>query len=132
MTTSLSRKASTRFSEKLSIAACRKLTRRSSGYGIVVPSEEHRMFHSTEEQQEVEKQWFRRKHVWIIGVIVVLLLAAGLAVFSFARLHRTPDVGGGLTIDADPDTRIYVGDKLVGTTQVSFSWGQLFGDKRHN
>jgi hypothetical protein len=44
---------------------------------------------------------------------------------------RTPDVGGGLIIETDLDTRIYVGDKIVGTTRVSFTWEELFGDANH-
>jgi hypothetical protein len=89
------------------------------------------MSQSTQEHREIQERCFRRKHVWIIGVIVVSLFGAGLGVLNFARLHRTPDVGGGLIIVADPGTRIYFGDKLMGTTQVSFSWNKLFGDESH-
>jgi hypothetical protein len=63
------------------------------------------MSHSIPEHHEVKKRLFRRKHVWIIGMVVGLLLLAGLVVLNFARLHRTPDVGGGLTTKAEPDTR---------------------------
>jgi hypothetical protein len=89
-----------------------------------------RMSLPTEEKQDVDKPWFRRKRVWVIGALIVLLIA-GLIFFVFVGFGRTPDVGGGLTIEADPDTKIYIGDKLVGMTQVSFSWSELFGDERH-
>src|SRR6516225_6592988 len=84
----------------------------------------------TEERQEVQKSWFQRKIIWLIGAII--LLGIGLTVFISMNWSRTPDVGGGLIIEADSDTRIYVGDKLVGTTSVSLSWGDLFGDERHS
>ncbi len=48
------------------------------------------------------------------------------------RLESHSGCSGGLIIQADPDTRIYVGDKLVGTTSVAFTWAQLFGDQRHS
>jgi len=77
----------------------------------------------TEEHQDADKRW-------IIGAIIFFLLVAGLVLFTGVGFGRTPDVGGGLTIEADPGTRIYIGEKLVGTSQVSFSWGELFGDDR--
>jgi hypothetical protein len=117
-------------SEKLSIAAAGKLTRRSRMRGIVVREEKHPMSHSTQEHQNVEKQRIRKKWRWIIAAIALLVLGAVLIINS--GWSPIPDVGGGLIIDADPDTRIYVGDKLVGTTSVAFSWRELFGDERHS
>src|SRR5207245_838988 len=32
-------------------------------------------------------------------------------------------------IEADPDTRIYIGDKLVGNTRVNIPWTQLLGSE---
>src|SRR5205814_912351 len=92
--------------------------------------EDGRMLLPIQEHRDVEKHWFQRKISWFIGAII--LLGIGLIVFIGMNWSRTPDVGGGLIIEADPDTRIYVGDKLVGTTSVSFSWGELFGDERHS
>src|SRR5437016_4765244 len=83
------------------------------------------------EDASSERRWFRRRGTWIVAAIVLLLLATGI-VISFISSSPIPDVGGGLIIEADPDTRIYVGDKLVGTTSVAFTWGELFGDQRHS
>jgi len=84
----------------------------------------------TEERQHVEKRWFQKKITWIIGAII--LIGASLAIFVSMTAGPVPEVGGRMIIEADPDTRIYVGDKLVGTTSVSFSWEELFGDERHS
>jgi hypothetical protein len=80
---------------------------------------------------DVAKPWFMRKTVWIIAAIAFCLLVLGLGIFTYVGMKRIPEIGGGITIEADPDTRIYVGEKLVGTTQVSFSWEELFGDTQH-
>src|SRR5713226_597374 len=90
------------------------------------------MSYPLEECGKLEKPWLQRKRTWIIGAIIFLLLGAGLVVLILLGTSPIPDVGGGLIIEADPDTRIYVGDKLVGTTSVTFSWGELFGDERHS
>ena len=84
----------------------------------------------TEQRQDIEKRWFQRKITSLIGTII--LLGTGLIVFMSMNWGPVPDVGGGLIIEADPDTRIYVGDRLVGKTSVAFSWGELFGDERHS
>ena len=94
--------------------------------------EERRMSLPTEEHQDVEKRWLQKKSLWVIATILAFLFVTGLLVFTFVEFGRTPDVGGGLTIEADPGTKIYIGDKLVGTSQVSFTWGELFGDERHD
>jgi hypothetical protein len=80
---------------------------------------------------DIAKPWFMRKAVWIAAAIAFCLLVLGLGVFTYLGMKRIPEIGGGITIEADPDTRIYMGDKLVGTTQVSFSWEELFGDSQH-
>ena len=83
-----------------------------------------------EEPQDAEKGWFQRKITWLIGAMI--LFGGALVVFVSMKGGPIPDVGGGLLIEADPDTRIYVGDKLVSTTSFAFSWGELFGDERHS
>jgi hypothetical protein len=88
------------------------------------------MSYSSQEHQEVEKPWFQKKWHWIVPAIALLVLGAILIINS--GWSPIPDVGGGLIIEADPDTRIYIGDKLVGTTSVAFSWRELFGDERHS
>ena len=77
------------------------------------------------------KRWFHNKKLWFL-VAIVVFVGAGLVILMNAGWSPIPDVGGGLIIEADPDTRIYVGDKLVGKTSVAFTWGQLFGDSRHS
>jgi hypothetical protein len=86
---------------------------------------------AAEKHSSSEKAWFRKRKPWIIAAIVLLLLVSGV-VISIVSSGPIPDVGGGLIIEADPDTRIYIGDKLVGTTSVVFTWGELFGDERHS
>jgi hypothetical protein len=34
-----------------------------------------------------------------------------------------------MTFEGDPDTRIYIGDKLVGTTQATVTWAELLGNE---
>src|SRR5260370_9727017 len=88
------------------------------------------MSNAAENSRSVKNRWFQRKRSWIIAAIVVLL-GTGLVILINAGWSPIPDVGGGLIIEADPDTRIYIADKLVGTTSVAFTWGELFGDERH-
>jgi hypothetical protein len=76
--------------------------------------------------------WYQKKTPWIIAGVFLCLLAAGIGVLTYEGATRIPEVGGGVTIEADPDTKIYLGDKQVGTTQVSFTWEELFGDEKHN
>src|SRR5713101_4886660 len=80
---------------------------------------------------DVVQPWFLRKRTWIIAAVLFCLVVIGLGIFTYLGMKRIPDVGGGLTIEADPDTKIYIGDKLAGTTKVSFTWEELFGDKQH-
>jgi hypothetical protein len=80
---------------------------------------------------DVPKPWFMKKTVWIIAAIVFLFLGAGTVSLIIAGMRKVPEIGGGVTIEADPDTRIYIGDKFVGTTQVSLTWEEIFGDEKH-
>ncbi len=88
------------------------------------------MSYVADNDRAVEKRWFQKKKLWLLAAIVVLM-GVGLIILINAGWSPIPDVGGGLIIQADPDTRIYVGDKMVGTTSVAFTWGQLFGDEKH-
>src|SRR5262245_25070113 len=89
------------------------------------------MSNAAEESNSTENGWFRKRRTWIIPASVLLLLVVGIVIF-IASSSPIPDVGGGLIIEADPDTRIYIGDKLIGTTSVAFNWRELFGDERHS
>ncbi|HEV2948674.1 MAG TPA: hypothetical protein VGX70_14970 [Gemmataceae bacterium] len=89
------------------------------------------MSYAAEQHDTGQKRWFQKKKLWLLSAIAVLL-GAGLIILMNAGWSPIPDVGGGLIIEADPGTRIYVGDKLVGTTSVAFTWGELFGDQRHS
>jgi len=89
------------------------------------------MSYAAEQHDTGQKRWFQKKKLWLLAAIV-FLLGTGLIILMNAGWGPIPDVGGGLIIEADPGTRIYVGDKLVGTTSVAFTWAQLFGDERHS
>jgi hypothetical protein len=81
---------------------------------------------------DVAQPWFLKKTTWFIAAVVFCLLVLGFGIFTYIGMKKVPEIGGGLTIEADPDTRIYVGDNQVGTTKVTFTWEELFGDKWHN
>jgi len=80
---------------------------------------------------DVVQPWFLRKKTWIIAAILFCLLVAGVGIFAYVGMRTIPDIGGGLTIEADPDAKIYIGDKLVGTTNVTLTWAEVFGDEKH-
>lgn len=80
---------------------------------------------------DVVQPWFLRKTTWIIVGITIIVLAIGLGIFTYVGMKKVPEISGGVTIEADPDTKIYMGDKLVGTTQITFTWDELFGDEKH-
>jgi hypothetical protein len=71
------------------------------------------------------------KKAWIIFAVAFALLAIELALYTYKGGIKISDVAGGVTIEAEPDTRIYIGDKLAGTTQVSFTWQEVFGDENN-
>jgi hypothetical protein len=73
-----------------------------------------------------------KKSDWVMVALLISLLVIGAAIFIGAGLRRIPDIDGSMTFEADPDTRIYVGDKLVGTGKVIVSWRQLLGDETHD
>jgi hypothetical protein len=90
------------------------------------------MFYDVQDfEHSDQKAWYQKKTPWIIAGVVLCLLAAGIGILTYEGVTRIPDVGGGVTIEADPDTKIYLGDKQVGTTQISFTWEELFGDEKH-
>jgi hypothetical protein len=80
---------------------------------------------------EPHRPWHLKRNSWILAAVFVCLLTAGLGIVSYIGMSKIPNVGGGLTLEADPDTRIYIGDKFVGTEQVSFTWTKLLGDEGH-
>jgi hypothetical protein len=89
------------------------------------------MSYQADEFDDFKKPWYQKKSLWIIAAIVFCFLAAGVVIFTYVGMSRIPDIGGGLTIEADPDAKIYIGDKLAGTTSVTFTWPELFGDEKH-
>jgi hypothetical protein len=88
------------------------------------------MSYHAADDPDVPLPWFQKKRVWIIMAGALCLLAAGVGFFTYIGMKNIPDVGGGLTIAADPDTRIYIGDKFVGTTMVNIPWTQLLGNEK--
>jgi hypothetical protein len=89
------------------------------------------MSYHADEFEDFKKPWYQKKSPWIIAAIVFCFLVVGVVIFTYVGMSRIPDIGGGLTIEADPDARIYIGDKLVGTTSVTFTWPEVFGDEKH-
>ena len=87
------------------------------------------MSYHAADDPDVPLPWFQKKSVWILMAGVLCLLAVGVGFFIYAGMRNIPDVGGSLTIEADPDTRIYIGDKFVGTMRVTIPWAQLLGSE---
>ncbi len=74
--------------------------------------------------------WFQKKSSWIIAGVFLCLLAAGIGVLTYQGANKISDIGGSMTFEGDPDTRIYIGDKLVGTGKVTVTWAELLGDEK--
>jgi hypothetical protein len=89
------------------------------------------MSYHAEAYEDYDRPRFQKKSLWIIAAGILCVLAAGVGILAYAGTRRIPEIGGGLTIEADPDTKIYLGDKQVGTSQVSYTWEELFGDEEH-
>jgi hypothetical protein len=89
------------------------------------------MTDQAEGYEDQDKPWFQEKSLWIIAAGVICLLVALVGIFSYVRMSQIPDIGGDLTLGADPEARIYIGDKLVGTGNATFTWAELFGDGKH-
>src|SRR5437899_10644506 len=89
------------------------------------------MSYHAEAYEDYDRPRFRKKSLWIIAAGMLCLVAAGVGISAYVGLRKIPEIGGGVTIEADPDTKIYLGDKLVGTSQVSYTWEELFGDEMH-
>jgi hypothetical protein len=64
------------------------------------------MSYTIQEDQEIKERRFRKKRPWLIAAIALLVLGTVLIINSGWSPNQ--DVGGGLIIEADPDTRIYV------------------------
>jgi hypothetical protein len=71
------------------------------------------------------------KTPWIVGAIIIMLLVTWLIIKTNDRLSQIPDIGGSITIEADPETRIYIGDQLAGTGRAKFTCAELFGDEKN-
>jgi len=86
----------------------------------------------TKEFQDVGKPWFQRKSSWIAAAVFVCLLVAGVGIMTYWGSSENSEDRYRLTIEADPNTRIYIGDKLAGTTVATLSWEELIGDEHHH
>src|SRR5438477_8566521 len=100
------------------------------------------MSYHAADDPDVDLPWFQKKIAWIIAAVVVVLcfLAVGVGIFIYVSLHmsprKNPDVRGGLTIEADPNTRIYFGDRqFVDENEdravVYLLWPEIIGDEKH-
>jgi hypothetical protein len=90
------------------------------------------MSYYPDDDPDVVLPWFLRKKTWIIASILFSLVVLGLGFYTFIGMTKVPEVSGGVTISADPDTRIYMGENWIATTQVTITWQELFGDESHN
>lgn len=89
------------------------------------------MSYHASDYPDVGQQSFERKRSWIIMGGFLLLLVIGVVVLNYVGMRNASEIGGGVTIEADSDTRIYIGNKQVGTTQVHLTWEELFCDEKH-
>jgi hypothetical protein len=89
------------------------------------------MSYATENDDSGDKRSFQNLRFWRIGLLIILL-ATGVVFLIDASWNPISVMDGGLIIESDSDTRIYVRDKQVGTTSVVFSWGELIGDESHS
>jgi hypothetical protein len=71
------------------------------------------------------------KTPWIVAAIIIMLLVTWVIMRTNDRLSQIPDINGSITIEADPETRIYIGDQLVGTGRATCTCAELFGDEEH-
>jgi hypothetical protein len=69
----------------------------------------------------------RGRRYLLTGLAVVWMLFCAAGIVQILRGNRSGPFEGGLTIQAGPGERIYIGDKLVGTTNAYVSWQDLFG-----
>src|SRR5882672_9592545 len=68
-----------------------------------LPSFERRVLMSyyAGDDPDTGKPWFMRKTVWVAAAIIFCLLVLGLGVFTYLGMTRIPEIGGGITIEAD-------------------------------
>lgn len=90
------------------------------------------MSYLVSDESDVAHQQYMRKRTWIVWGGLMLLLMIGLAILNYVGERTASEVGGGVTIEAEPDTRIYIGERLVGTTQITLTWQELFGNESQN
>lgn len=77
-------------------------------------------------------QQSRAKYFVIAAAALAIVLIAGWLWLVFVGTAKVPDLGGGLTIQADPDARILVGARSLGPGQAYVSWSELLADRDSN
>jgi hypothetical protein len=60
-----------------------------------------------------------------LAVVVVLFLGGVWAWLLFRGVRGVPDVSGGITVQAPPGTRLFLGDHACGTGTIHLSWRDL-------
>jgi len=71
-------------------------------------------------------------NAWAVAALLAGFLVTWVVISSKDRMKSVPDITGSMTFDAEPDTRIYIGNKLVGTGKTSVFWEELLGDERQD
>lgn len=88
------------------------------------------MSYHADEEEEVSQPRDLKQSVWML-VVFVSIFSAVFGLYAYLGRGGRNDYVGEMSIEPDLDTRIYLGNKLVGTTQVSFTWEELFGDESY-
>lgn len=65
--------------------------------------------------------------LWVLGVVLLLAVAAWLWFVWNQGPRNAYGLGGVLKLEAPAGMRLYVGDKLVGTGTTELSWDDIFG-----
>jgi hypothetical protein len=73
-----------------------------------------------------------KANAWAAAALFIGFLLTWAGISISARMGNIPGIAGSMTFDADPETRIYIGDKLIGTGKVTVSWEELLGNERQD
>jgi hypothetical protein len=73
-----------------------------------------------------------KANAWAVAALLAGFLVTWAVISSKDRMNSVPDITGSMTFDAEPDTRIYIGERLVGMGKTSVSWEELLGSERQD
>src|SRR5262245_52083125 len=89
------------------------------------------MSYHVSDESDIRHQSLERKRGWMIFGGLFLVLVIAMVILNSVGNRHASEIGGGVIIETDPDTRIYIGEKQVGTTQLTLSWEELLGNEKH-